>query len=257
MKMKFMSKYYFSALMVLFSILSNAQNDKKIDKPTDSIKPKTERYGVRFGIDAFKLAKSIYDKNYKGIELVGDYRLSKNYYVATELGNDNKTVDEDQLNFTSKGSFIKVGFDYNSYENWLDMENMVYIGVRYGIATFSQTINSYKVYDPGSYFGQSGAIESGEKYDGLSAQWAEIVTGIKAKVINNVYVGFNFRINKLVVNNKPDGFDNLYIPGFNRTYSGDFGVGFNYSVSYFLPLYKSVSKPKLKDKKAEEKAIKK
>jgi hypothetical protein len=30
----------------------------------------------------------------------------------------------------------------------------------------------------------------------------------------------------------------LYIPGFNRTYDGDFGVGFNYTVSYFIPLYK-------------------
>jgi hypothetical protein len=246
--MKSMSKYYFSVLIALFSIMANAQTENKPEKPKDSIQPKTERYGVRFGIDAFKLAKSIYDKNYKGIELVGDYRLTKNYYVAAELGNDNKTVNEDQINFTTKGSFIKAGFDYNSYQNWLDMENMVYIGLRYGVATFSQTINSYKVYNPDSYFGQSGAIDSGEKYDGLSAQWGEVVTGIKAKVYNNIYVGFNFRINKLFSNKKPDGFDNLYIPGFNRTYSGDFGVGFNYSVSYFLPLYKSVSKPKIEEK---------
>ena len=30
----------------------------------------------------------------------------------------------------------------------------------------------------------------------------------------------------------------LYIPGFNRTYDGSFGVGFNYTVSYFIPIYK-------------------
>jgi hypothetical protein len=246
--MKSMSKYYINVLIALFSVIATAQNENKVEKPKDSIQPKTERYGVRFGIDAFKLAKSIYNKNYKGIELVGDYRLTKNYYAAVELGNDNKTVDEDQLNFTTKGSFIKIGADYNLYQNWLDMENMVYIGVRYGVASFSQTLNSYKVYDPGSYFGQSGAINSGEKYDDLSAQWAEFVTGIKAKVINNVYVGFNIRFNKLFSNKKPEGFDNLYIPGFNRTYSGDFGVGFNYSVSYFLPLYKSISKPKIEEK---------
>ncbi|WP_395076160.1 DUF6048 family protein, partial [Flavobacterium sp.] len=34
-------------------------------------------------------------------------------------------------------------------------------------------------------------------------------------------------------------FDNLYIPGFNRTYDGKFGVGWNYTISYFIPLYKS------------------
>jgi Domain of unknown function (DUF6048) len=252
-----MLKYYFRVAVVLFSISSLAQNEKNNEKPTDSVAPKTIRYGVRFGIDAFKIARSLYDKNYKGIELVGDYRLTKNYYVAAELGNDTKTIDEDQINFTTKGNFIKVGFDYNTYENWLDMENMVYIGLRYGVATFSQTLNSYKVYDPGSYFGQSTSIPSGEKYDKLSAQWAEFVVGIKAKVINNVYAGFNFRVNKLFVNKKPDGFDNLYIPGYNRTYSGDFGVGFNYSVSYFLPLYKSVSKSKIAIEKSEKKIIKK
>jgi Domain of unknown function (DUF6048) len=251
--MKSMSKYYFSFVLFLFSLFANAQNPDKSEKPKDSIPDKTERYGVRFGIDAFKLAKSIFDKNYKGIELVGDYRLTKNIYIAAELGNDNKTVNEDQLNFTTKGSFIKIGADYNSYQNWLDMENMVYIGLRYGVASFSQTLNSYRVYNPDSYFGQTDPISSGQKYDGLSAQWAEFVTGVKVKAINNVYVGFNIRFNRLFTNKKPEAFDNLYIPGFNRTYSGDFGVGFNYSVSYFLPLYKSVSKPKIKKEKVKNK----
>mgnify|MGYP000742902413 CR=1 FL=1 len=61
---------------------------------------------------------------------------------------------------------------------------------------------------------------------------------------NNIYVGFSVRMNRLLTNTKPDNFDNLYIPGFNRTYNGDFGIGFNYSVSYFLPLYKTKSAPK-------------
>jgi hypothetical protein len=33
---------------------------------------------------------------------------------------------------------------------------------------------------------------------------------------------------------KAENFDNLYIPGFHRTYDGDFGVGFNYTI-LFLP----------------------
>ena len=42
----------------------------------------------------------------------------------------------------------------------------------------------------------------------------------------------------LISNKQPDNFENLYIPGFNRTYNGNFGVGFNYSVSYLIPIYK-------------------
>jgi hypothetical protein len=58
-----------------------------------------------------------------------------------------------------------------------------------------------------------------------------------------VYAGFSVRFNYLLVNNPPDGFDNLYIPGYNRTYEGNFGFGFNYTLSYFIPIYKKKVKP--------------
>jgi hypothetical protein len=240
-----MLKSIISILLLLVSFLGTAQEVKK----KDSIAPKTERYGVRFGVDLFKLTRSFYDKNYKGIEFVGDYRLTRRHYIAAEIGNENKTVDEPQLNFTTKGSYIKAGFDYNSYENWLGMENMVYVGLRYGFSTFSQTLNDYQVYNPNPYFGEEPIQVSGEKYSGLTAQWAEVVAGIKAEVFNNVYVGFSVRLNRLFTNKNPDNFENLYIPGFNRTYGGEFGVGFNYTVSYFLPLYKSTVKAKEVKKK--------
>jgi hypothetical protein len=207
-------------------------------KKTDSIPVKTNRYGIRVGVDLSKLARTFYEDDYKGLEVVGDYRLTKRYYIAGELGNENKTVNDDQLNFTTKGTYFKAGVDYNLYENWLDMENMVYIGARYGVSSFSQTLNSYTIYNRYPYFGASETIKSGEKFNGLSAQWIEVLVGVKAKIINNFYVGFSFRMNRLVSNKKPDGFDNLYIPGFNRTYDGSFGAGFNYTVSYFIPIYK-------------------
>jgi hypothetical protein len=199
---------------------------------------KTDRYGFRVGIDLYKLTRALYDKNYKGIELVGDYRLTKKYFIAAEVGNENKTTDDDRLNTTAKGTYLKVGFDYNGYENWLNMENIISIGMRYGLSSFSQQLNSYKIYNANPYFGEVPAITSGTKYNGLTASWIEVVAGVKAKVFNNVFVGFSLRLNALVSNKKPDNFDNLYIPGFNRTYNGTFGVGLNYTVTYFIPFYK-------------------
>jgi hypothetical protein len=242
--MKHTSKFTFSIILILLSFLVNAQQKK-----TDSIPPKIERFGIRFGADLFKLTRSFYDKNYKGIEFVGDYRLTKNYYLAAELGNENKTTEDDRLNSTAKGTYIKVGFDYNSYENWLEMRNMVFIGLRYGASTFSQQLNSYKLYNTSTYFPEAPTVVSGEKFNGLSAQWLEVVVGMKAEVLKNIYVGFSVRMNRMLTNSKPENFDNLYIPGFNRTYNGDFGVGFNYTVSYFLPLYKTKSSPKKEVKK--------
>ena len=231
--MKHTSKYIFSICIVLSSFMIQAQAKK-----TDSIPVKTNRYGLRVGIDLFKLSRSFYEDKYQGLEVVGDYRISKKYYLAGELGNENKTVDDAQLNFTTKGTYFRVGFDYNFYENWLDMENKVYIGMRYGVSTFSQRLNSYKLYNANPYFENTPTVFPNEVFNGLTAQWLEVVVGVNAKVFNNFYMGFSFRMNNLITNKKPDTFDNLYIPGFNRTYNGNFGAGFNYTVSYFIPIYK-------------------
>lgn len=213
---------------------------------TDTIVPiKKDRYGVRVGVDLYKLTRALYDNNYKGIELVGDYRLTKNYYAAAEIGSEDKTTEDDRLNTTTKGTYLKVGFDYNVYENWLDMENIISIGLRGGFSTFSQELNSYKTYNPYPYWGQMPWIASGEKFNGLTAGWIEVVAGLKVKVYNNIFVGFSLRMNTLVFDKKPsENFENLYIPGFNRTYAGNFGAGFNYTVTYFIPLYKKTVKPK-------------
>lgn len=249
--MKSTFKYTFSFCLLLCSFLVMAQEtivkDSTVIKK-DSIKPKTERYGLRLGVDLFKVSRSFYDKNYKGLELVGDFKFTRKHYLAAEIGNENKTVADNQLNFTTKGTYFKVGFDYNSYENWLGMNNMLYVGMRYGVSSFSQTLNSYSIYYANNYFPKP-TIESGEKFDGLSAQWIEVIAGVKAEIFTNLYVGFSFRMNNLITNKVPENFDNLYIPGFNRTYGGNFGAGFNYTVSYFVPLYKTVLKTKVKAKK--------
>ena len=203
--MKYMLKYSFSLLLLAASFLGNAQEVKTNDSTAvkkDSIKPKTERYGLRVGVDLFKLTRSFYEKDYRGIELVGDFKLTRKHYIAAEIGTENKTVDDDRLNFTTKGTYLKAGFDFNGYENWLGMNNMLYVGMRYGFSSFSQTLNSYEVYNPNQYFDEAPETVSGEKFNGLTAQWMEVVAGVKAEVFNNIYVGFSLRVNRLFSNKK-------------------------------------------------------
>ncbi len=272
--MKHTLKYFFSFWLLMSLFLAQAQDTiptkttsertkivgeipeapKQVTKKTaattkvDTIIPvKKDRYGVRVGVDLYKLTRGLYDENYKGIELVGDYRLTKKYYAAAEIGSEDKTTEDDRLNTTTKGTYLKVGFDYNFYENWLDMENIISIGLRGGFSTFSQELNSFKTYNPYPYWGEMPWKTSEKTFNGLTAGWLEVVAGVKVKVYNNIFVGFSLRMNTLLFDKKPsDNFENLYIPGFNRTYAGNFGAGFNYTVTYFVPLYKKVVKPKKK-----------
>lgn len=256
MKMKHILKYSFSLLVFVLAFQTGFSQEQDTVVPT-----KMQRYGLRVGLDLQHLARTVYDKDFKGFEITADYRLSKKIYFAGEIGTENKTTDDDYLNFTTKGTYIKAGIDFNAYENWLNMENMIYIGFRYGFSTFSQNLNRYTIYYntapegntlppginlPPNYF-EDNTVLADKNYGGLSAHWAEVVAGIKAEIFNNLFIGFSARLNYLITDKKPDNFDNLYIPGFNRTYDGKFGVGFNYTVSYFIPLYK---------KKAETKKVK-
>jgi hypothetical protein len=256
----FLFSLFFVQAQELNTSISTPQEPKKVEITTtapqkktenkleavkkDSIPPKTDRYGLIVGADIYKATRSLYDSNYKGIAFVGDYRLTKKYYLYGEVGNENITIDDSQLNTTTKGSYIKVGFDYNAYTNWLDMENLITLGMRYGFSTFSEQLNNYDIYNPNPYFGQAPTITSGEIHNGLTASWAEVAAGVNVKVFNNVYVGISLQLKILVTNSEPTNFENLYIPGFNRTYDGNFGAGFNYTVSYFIPIYKKKVTPK-------------
>lgn len=238
--MKHMSKSIFSLL--LLASLSGFAQDKQPADTTKTAAVKTERYGIRVGADIYKPIRSLFEDGYTGFEVIADYRVSRKIYAAAELGNLDYTIDDDMVNFTTKGSYIKIGFDYNAYENWLDMENMIYVGIRYGFSSFSQNLNSYTIYDTTDYF-EDVTIYPDKNYSGLTAHWAEVVGGIKVEVVDNLYLGFNVRLNLMLAQTKPEDFDNLYIPGFNRTYDGSFGAGFNYTVSYFIPFYKKATAP--------------
>jgi hypothetical protein len=238
-------------ILLLFSTIAFAQQDqKKTVKDTLIYK---QKYGLRLGTDLSKLARTFLDDNYTGFEIMGDYRLTKNMYLAGEIGNEERTLENEVLNNTTKGSYFKGGIDLNMYKNWLDMENMIYAGFRAGASTFSQTLNSYKVYDVNNqYWGDDlFSVNEGQEFSGLTAIWVELQIGIKARLFNNLFAGINLQLKGLISDTSPDNYENLYIPGFNRTYdSGRIGAGYGFNLSYLIPIFKK-DKIVIQDKEEE------
>lgn len=208
---------------------------------TDTV-PYKERYGLRVGVNLSKPLRTLLEEDYSGLELLGDYRVYKNYYLATELGNENIQVTEGNLNVTDKGSYIKLGADYNAYENWAGMENVIFIGLRYGFSTFSQTLDSYAVSTQNSYF-PPNVIDTPVETKGLTASWVELITGIKVELFQNLYLGANVQLKRMVSQTTPSNMNNLAVPGFGKTNDfSQFGVGYSYNISYLIPLYKKANK---------------
>ncbi|MDO6604890.1 DUF6048 family protein [Arenibacter palladensis] len=259
-----MLKYFISSF-IFFTFLLGFSQSKPIDlQPKDTV-VHTDPYGLRVGIDLSRPLISFLNDDYQGLEIVGDYRVTNKLYVAAELGNEKNTKQEDLYNFTTSGSYLKLGVDYNTYGNWYGMNNSIHFGGRYAYSTFSQTLNNYQIFDTDRYWTDPDyqinpdpdavndfpwGSDVAQEFSGLNASWLEAVLGVKAELFANIFLGASVRIGFLVSNKEPDNFSNLWIPGFNKVTDGSkFGVGYNYSITYFLPLYKKAKKITEKEEK--------
>lgn len=232
-----------------------AQTTTNTAAKKDSITPIKQKYGIRVGGDASKLVRTFLDNSYSGFEVCGDIRFTKQWYLAAEIGNEKKTTALEFINTTASGSYFKVGSDYNMHQNWLDMENLIYFGLRVGVSRFNQTLNNYSIYSKTHYWDPQYSSNTPLKHDGLSAIWAEVGFGFKAEIANNLYVGISIQLKRMVHEQSPSTFANLYIPGFNKTYdSAKLGAGFGYTISYLIPvLKKEKNSPKTSKKEEKEK----
>ena len=195
---------------------------------------------IRLGFDLLKPILSSSEGDNLNYEIVSDLQLTDNIYLAGEYGLVDKVIEDENINFNSSGSFLRIGFDYNMFENWIGMDNSIYVGLRYGTSSFSSKILDYNVRNKDSYFSNLVTNEFQTiEYSNLSGNWIELLLGIKVETFKNVYLGLSLRLNKLLSDKKPDNFGNLFIPGFNKvTDENTFGSGFNYTLTYSIPLKK-------------------
>jgi len=221
-----MLKYTISLLVFIVSFSGYSQTK-------DSITNKSP-YGLRLGIDISKPIMGMLDSNSSGIEFVADYRISKKWFIAGEFGTQEERTVEDYTTSTSNGSFFKIGFNYNAYQNWLDMNNEIFVGMRYATSIFDQTLDSYRINTGSDYF-TSNTIASTSTSTGLNAHWTEFVMGIKVEAYKNLFLGFSFSYKIMLNLEHPDNFQTLYVPGFNRVFDTETGFGFNYTISYTIP----------------------
>jgi len=257
MKQKHILKYITSCCFVLSTCFAIGQEKETTTKKTPEVLAKTatiepdsiviykKNYGLRVGIDLVKPILSAVKGNYKGLELVGDYRLKKNLYIAAEIGVAEQNQRRDTYLFTASGSYISTGFNWNTFSNWLEMDNEIYIGARYGFSLFDQVVDQYTIYQQGTEIdGISGPYfeprsnTTPTTYKDLTAHWMGFLLGLKVETLKNLYLGAYIQFNFMLSQTQPDNFQNLYVPGFNKVYSTGTGTGFGYSISYRIPLYK-------------------
>lgn len=207
-------------------------------KEIDSVALTPVSYGLRIGIDMSSLIRTVATPDYTGFMALADYRISPNSYLAGEIGNEEISRESDRLDYQTKGTFFKAGVDYNLFDNWKGMDNLIYVGGRLGAAQFSQTLSRYE-FNADSDFFPLPDQEVERTTDGLNALWLELHLGVKVEVLSQLFIIANVQLRHTLSESTPPNFDNLYIPGFGRTYdTTDIGTGFTYGIMYKIPFYK-------------------
>jgi hypothetical protein len=84
---------------------------------------------LNLGLDLFKPIKSSSDGDNLNYEIVGDLQLTENLYLAGEYGIVDRIIEDENINFNSSGSFLRIGFNYNMFKNWVGMDNSIYLGL--------------------------------------------------------------------------------------------------------------------------------
>ena len=255
-----MYKYSISILFLMWAIWGIGQESEPATTQTDTIEYK-DIYGIRVGVDLSRPIRTMLDDEYQGFELIGDMRITGRLYLATELGNekleraeilggDSNPNQFEIYDYEVSGSYLKLGVDFNTYENWYGMNNAIFIGGRYAASTFTQTLNNYTIFDSNRYWSPDGfvtGLDAPEEFSGLNATWLEFLFGVKVELFKNFFAGATVRLGYIITNKEADRMRNLWIPGFNKvTEDSNFGVGYNYTISYLIPLYKK-SRKKLEE----------
>ena len=231
MKINLMLKYFISTLVTLscIAIETNAIVSN------DSLK----KFGIRIGTDLQKIIRSASSQEYNGISLNADIRFKESIFLFSEIGNEKKMVEYSSVDSEISGNYIKLGLQFKLNKDIIGLRNLIYSSFGFGISSFDQTISRYNIYniysDLWGEFTNTDAII----LENLNANWIEIGFGVKTEILNNLFLGIELQLKNLIYQKNKNDIANFYIPGFNRTYeSSNFGTGFNYSLTYLIPIIK-------------------
>ena len=195
------------------------------------------KYGIRAGIDLSKQIRMLTEE-YSGLSLYGDVKIKERLFIVAELGNDQKTIETENINSKLSGSYIKTGFNYNLYNNLPGLNNEIYVGLRYSQSLFKNELIDYSIYNKDRFWNDQRILEYKE-FDNLKSSWIEFVVGFNSEIKNNLFMGLSLRLNRMLKQDTPENFTNLFIPGFNKvTENNNFGTGITYSIIYQIPIIK-------------------
>ena len=209
------------SILLLLPVWCSAQDT--IRYPVNAMK------GIRIGVDVSKLLLPVMYKGERmGFEGTVDKYIKGNFFAVAEAGWLYVNLNNDTYHYKANGLYGKAGTDYNLLKSRRPNSNdIVYAGARYGLSVFSHQAENVTI--PGHFW--PDATDQSIPKNTMSAHWLELLLGVKAEVLKNLYVGLTFRFKFKIVSPKDNYSTPYMIPGYGNGNEG-YALGLNYYVSY-------------------------
>ncbi len=229
------SKYILQLLIlssIIISPLSSFSQDVK--KQMEDKEDKEKFYqGSTIGLEIAGLGNYVLGSDIMSTEAMFQANLLNKYMPVVEIGfgKTNTTNDASDIRYKTSAPFFRIGADYNFFHNKKNFPGYVYGGLRYGLSTFKYDIEAPTMSDP-NYGGQ---MEIPYYYQGIktTAQWLEVVGGMKVKIYKGFCMGWSIRYKKRLSYTKHENSEPWYIPGYGKNKSTAFMI--SYHLMYNLP----------------------
>lgn len=229
---------WFFGFFALLPYMLQAQ--ETVSQPADTVRQGTDTTAVaypftyipeelRLGLDLSRLMVWAVNPETHFVELNSDLRFGR-YYLAADFGMGGLERNSDVVNYQVEGSYFRIGPDYNLIPGNED-RNTLFVGLRYGRSWYRERLNTVYV--------EEGWEDVPLRIDrNTSAGWAEIVLGMKARVLGNLYLGYTMRFKLGVGAGYHQNFKSYEVPGFGDTSGGRSNFSFNYHLFYRIPFAK-------------------
>lgn len=230
-----MSKYLLSLSMLVLStgMLAQKTNDQ-LTKEEKRLANKGNP-GLAIGVDLSPVITHLFADERIGFEANARYTINRKWQLVAELGYENVDLENDKMSYTSDGSFIRAGIDYNLFRvEELDNNDNILLGFRYGLAVQEHSCPRYTIND--DYW---GSVTESIGPSTVGSHWGEFVFGLRSEVLKNLYMGWSVRFRTIVNVGADNELEPYSIPGFGRR-DRSTNMGFTYTLEYHIPFRKNI-----------------
>lgn len=220
-----------SSLLFLFPAPAWAQKkDKELLKADYKASPFYQ--GSSIGVEIAGIGGYLLGGDIMSSEILLQSNLKNRFLPTLEIGygKTDAVNDATDMHYKTSAPYFRIGMDYNVFYLKPYLPGYLYVGLRYGMSSFTYDVSGPDMSDP-NYGGTTVPFS----YSGMKskASWLEGVVGIKVRIYKGFHMGWAVRYKMRMSIDNHENSVPWYVPGFGKNASSSFNL--TYNLIYNLP----------------------